>query len=126
MASIKLPAFENTPVEQIPSIVSRLRKTFLTLKTRPADFRLKQLRKLYWAIADHEKELLEACKRDLGKGLFEAMVSEVDWVKNDIIYMTQHLEEWMKDEKAPDIPWMHRIVNPKIRKDPLGVVLVIG
>ncbi|EXJ89803.1 aldehyde dehydrogenase (NAD(P)+) [Capronia epimyces CBS 606.96] len=126
MASVQLPTFTTTPIEKIPSIVSRIRKTFFSQKTRPAAFRLKQLRKLYWAIVDHEKELLEAFKQDLGKGYFEVMTSEIEWVKNDIIFMTQHLEQWMKDEKPADIPWSHRIVSPRIRKDPLGLILVIG
>lgn len=126
MTSVQLPSFRPTPVEEIPSIVSRLRKTFFSQKTRPAEFRIKQLRRLYWAIADHEKELLEACKRDLGKGYFEAFTSEIDWVQNDIIYLTQNLEKWMKDEKPRDIAWTNRLVRPRIRKDPLGVVLVVG
>ncbi|EXJ95705.1 aldehyde dehydrogenase (NAD(P)+) [Capronia coronata CBS 617.96] len=126
MTAVQLPEFSTTPVEQIPSIVSRLRSSFFSQKTRPAAFRLRQLRKLYWAIADHEEELLEACKRDLGKGIFEAMVSEIEWVKNDICFMTQNLERWMKDEKPEDMAWTHKFVSPRIRKDPLGVVLVIG
>ena len=126
MTSVKLPRFENTPVEQIPSIVSRLRKTFISQKTRPADFRLKQLRKLYWAIADHEKELVEALARDLGKSTFETFTAEINWTQNDIIFQTQNLEKWMKDEKPADIAFTNRLVNPRIRKDPLGVVLVIG
>lgn len=121
-----MPSFTATPVEQIPSIVARLRQGFFSQKTRSAEFRLKQLRKLYWAIADHETELLEACKRDLGKGHFEAMVSEINWVQNDLVFMTQNLEKWMKDDKPADIAWSNRLVSPRIRKDPLGVVLVIG
>src|SRR5882757_2188543 len=104
MTSVQLPAFTTTPVEQIPFTVSRLRKAFFSQKTRPAEFRIKQLRKLYWAIADHEQELLEACKRDLGKNVFEAFASEINWIQNDIIFLTQNLEKWMKDEKPADIP----------------------
>lgn len=126
MTSIQLPEFKHTPKDQIPDIVSHLRKTFYSQKTRPAEFRLKQLRKLYWTIVDHEKELLEACRRDLGKGSFEALSSEINWVENDIIFMTKNLEKWMKDEKPADIPLSHWFVSPRIRKDPLGVVLVIG
>ncbi|KAI1609269.1 hypothetical protein EDD37DRAFT_569263 [Exophiala viscosa] len=126
MASIKLPEFSNTPVDQIPDIVSRVRKTFHSQKTRPAEFRLKQLRKLYWTIVDFEKELMEACRRDLGKGFFEALATEINWVQNDIIFMTKNLEKWMKDEKPADIPLSNWFMSPKIRKDPLGVVLVIG
>ncbi|KIW61198.1 hypothetical protein, variant [Exophiala xenobiotica] len=124
--SMKLPEFKSTPVDEIPEIVSRLRKTFFSQKTRPAEFRIKQLRKLYWAIDDHKEELVEACRRDLNKGYFEAMVGEVNWVQNDIVFQTQNLEKWMRDEKPADIAWTNRLVSPRIRKDPLGVVLVIG
>jgi beta-apo-4'-carotenal oxygenase len=84
------------------------------------------LRNLYWAITDHEKELVEALSKDLHKGAFEAFVSEINWTQNDIIFQTQNLEKWMKDEKPADIAFTNRLVSPKIRKDPLGVVLVIG
>jgi beta-apo-4'-carotenal oxygenase len=124
--SMKLPVFKSTSVDEIPEIVSRLRKTFFSQKTRPAEFRIKQLRKLYWAIEDHKEELVEACRRDLNKGYFESMVGEVNWVQNDIVFQTQNLEKWMRDEKPADIAWTNRLVSPRIRKDPLGVVLVIG
>jgi beta-apo-4'-carotenal oxygenase len=126
MASIQLPAFAHTPVDDIPGIVSRVRKTFFTQKTRPAAFRIKQLRALYWAISDHEKELVEALSKDLHKGPFETYAAEINWVQNDIVFQTQNLEKWMKDEKPADIAFANRLVSPRIRKDPLGVVLVIG
>jgi beta-apo-4'-carotenal oxygenase len=126
MASVQLPSFITTPVDDIPSIVNRLRQTFYSQKTRPLEFRLQQLRKLYWAITDNQKELVEACQRDLGKGLFDATVSEIDWVRNDIIFVSQNLKKWAKDEKPADIALANRLVSPRIRKDPLGVVLVIG
>lgn len=126
MANVQLPAFAPTPLDQIPSTVSRLRKTFLSQRTRPAEFRLKQLRKLYWAIVDHEKEIVEACQRDLGKSTFEAYTAEINWIQNDIIFQTQNLEKWMKDEKPADIAFSNRLVSPRIRKDPMGLVLVIG
>lgn len=126
MASVQLPPFITTPVDDIPSIVNRVRQTFYSQKTRPLEFRLQQLRKLYWAITDNQKELVEACKRDLGKGLFDATVSEIDWVRNDIIFVTKNLKKWAKDEKPADIDLANRLVSPRIRKDPLGVVLVIG
>lgn len=126
MTSVTLPEFKTTPIDQIAPIVSRLRKTFFSQKTRPAEFRIKQLRKLYWAIADHEKEILEALQRDLRKSTFESFTAEINWTQNDIIFQTQNLEKWMKDEKPPDIAFSNKLVNPRIRKDPLGVVLVIG
>ena len=122
----QLPPFEKTPVQQISATVDRLRQTFFTTKTRDVEFRIKQLRKLYWAVEDNKDLILEACKKDLGKGFFEAMIAEVAWVQNDIIFMTNNLEKWCKDESAQDIDLANKFMRPKIRKDPLGVVLVIG
>lgn len=124
--SVQVPDFANTSVEDIPKIVSRVRNTFFTHKTRSVQFRIKQLRKLYWAIKDNEAAMLEACKRDLGKGYFEGMLSEITWVQNDIVFMTKNLEKWAQDEKPDDISFTNKIVSPRIRKDPLGSVLVIG
>jgi len=125
-SSVSVPPFENTLVAEIPKIVARVRNTFFTHRTRPASFRLTQLRKLYWAIVDHEAEILEACQRDLGKGYFEAQLGEITWLKNDIIFTCNNLEKWMKDEKPDDISWSNKLAGPRIRKDPMGVVLVIG
>lgn len=123
---VDLPVFANTPVDDIPKLVAKVRNGFFSHKTRPVSYRLRQLRKLYWVIKDHEKELLEACKKDLGKGYFEAMLAEVSWVENDIVFMQNNLEKWMKDEKPADIAFSNKLVSPRIRKDPLGAVLVIG
>lgn len=67
-----------------------------------------------------------AVARDIGKPAHEAHLSETGWLLNDIIFMAKHLKEWAKDESAPYVPWMHKAVNPKIRKEPLGAVLIIG
>lgn len=45
---IQLPEFKETPVEEIPGIVDGIRASFNSQKTRPLEFRLKQLRKLWW------------------------------------------------------------------------------
>lgn len=46
--SIQIPDFKATPVEDIPGIVDGIRATFHSQKTRPVEFRLKQLRKFWW------------------------------------------------------------------------------
>lgn len=124
--ALQLPTFVTTPVDQIPSIVEDVRQTFLTGKARDVQFRKKQLRKMYWALEDNKNEILEACKLDLGKSFFEAMVAEIAWVQNDIIFMTKNLDKWTKDEKAENISFTNKFMSPRIRKDPLGLVLVIG
>jgi len=65
-------------------------------------------------------------KRDLGKPAFEAQIADIGWIENDAIFASNNLEKWVKDEKAPDIPLVNKLLRPRIRKDPLGCVLIIG
>jgi len=126
MASSKIPDFQSTPVESLPSIANLARTTFRTQKTKPLAYRLVQLRKFYWGLVDNSDAIIEACKRDLHKPAYETVLSELDWVKNDIVYVTQNLEKWAKDEKAEDIPLSFSVMKAHIRKEPLGTVLIIG
>ena len=126
MSSIKISPFESTPIEGISATVNLCRTSFSSQRTKPLSYRLVQLRKLYWAIVDNSDALAEALKQDLGKPTFESFLSDIDWTKNDIVFVTRNLKKWMKDESAPDIPLMNSVLSPKIRKEPLGNVLIIG
>ncbi|OJD21599.1 hypothetical protein ACJ73_07062 [Blastomyces percursus] len=126
MATVNLPPFVPTPVEEIPSKVKRVRNTFYLHKTRPIEFRIQQLRKLYWALKDREDLVAEALRLDLGKPKYEAYVSEIGMVENDIVFVQKNVAKWAKDEKAQDIDLPFTLMKPTIRKDPLGCVLVIG
>lgn len=121
-----VPPFTNTSVDAIPAIHQRVVNKFNSHTTRPVAYRLKQLRSLYWALKDNEPALLEACKLDLNKSAYESYLTEVGWVANDILFMSKNLEKWAKDEKPEDIDLVNSLVSPRIRKDPLGAVLVIG
>ncbi|KAF2753276.1 fatty aldehyde dehydrogenase [Pseudovirgaria hyperparasitica] len=121
-----IPAFEHTPIDKISNICGDVRNAFLSHKTRPIEFRLQQLRKLYWGLKDHREAIVEACKKDIGKSSFETYLTESSWCENDIIFMCNNLEAWAKDEKAPDGKLMDTAFSPRIRKEPLGTVLVIG
>lgn len=63
---------------------------------------------------------------DLNKPAFETIVAESGWLENDCVFVSRNLQKWAKDEKAEDIELTYKFMNPKIRKDPLGMVLVIG
>ena len=63
---------------------------------------------------------------DLGKPTFESFISEVGWVKSDILYVCKHLSKWMKDDKIADTPLTLWPMSPRIKKDPLGTVLIMG
>lgn len=44
-----IPPFEHTPLDTIAAKVNEVRNSFLSHKTRPIEWRIQQLRKLYWA-----------------------------------------------------------------------------
>nr|OQO20062.1 hypothetical protein B0A51_13993 [Rachicladosporium sp. CCFEE 5018] len=121
-----LPPFTHTSVDSIPAVHARVTAKFHSHTTRPIEYRLKQLRALYWGIKDEEPALYEALKLDLGKSSYESYLAEISWVLNDIIFMSKNLERFMKDEKAEDTALTNLPLRPRIRKDPLGAVLVIG
>lgn len=70
--------------------------------------------------------IMEACKLDIGKSNYETYLVEVGWCMNDIVHVSDNLHKWAKDEKPDDIDLINSFMTPKIRKDPLGTVLVIG
>lgn len=44
-----LPELQYTSLDEIPTRITTVQKAFLENKTRDVEFRLVQLRKLYWA-----------------------------------------------------------------------------
>ena len=75
---------------------------------------------------DNAEAVNEACMRDLKKNETETYITELGWCLNDIAFVSNNLEKWAKDEGAPDIPLLNKALFPKIRKDPMGAVLIIG
>ncbi|KAL6705034.1 Hexadecenal dehydrogenase [Coniothyrium glycines] len=124
--SPQLPPFEHTPMDGIAPTCARVRASFLSHKTRPLEFRIQQLRKLYWAFKDNEALITAACAHDLGKATFETYLVEISWCMNDCVWMANNVPRFARDEKPADIAFTNKFVAPRIRKDPLGSVLIIG
>ncbi|KAK8081912.1 Beta-apo-4'-carotenal oxygenase [Apiospora saccharicola] len=122
----KIAPYEITPIEAIPSIAAKLRDTFWTNKTKDVQYRLVQLRKLYWGIVDCTPQLREALMLDLKKSPHDAHVSEIDWTLGDCLNAIKNLEKWVKDDKDIDIALSFSMLKPRIKKEPFGAVLIIG
>ncbi|KAK7951616.1 aldehyde dehydrogenase 3H1 [Apiospora aurea] len=126
VASGSIAPYEITSLDAIPSIAAKLRDTFWTNKTKDVQYRLVQLRKLYWALNDYAPQLREALMLDLKKSPHDAHVSEIDWTIGDCLFAIKNLEEWVKDDKDIDIALSYSMLKPRIRKEPFGAVLIIG
>ncbi|GJC98079.1 aldehyde dehydrogenase [Colletotrichum higginsianum] len=106
----KIPDFTHTSTDDIYRLTDTLRATFRSNKTKDLKYRA----------------LCDALRKDLRKCKHEALLSEVEWCANDCLYMLKNLEKFAADEKCEDVPLTYAMLKPRIRKEPLGMILVIG
>ncbi|KAI8292478.1 Beta-apo-4'-carotenal oxygenase [Colletotrichum sp. SAR11_57] len=126
MESTKIPPFASTPVASIPASVRAAKATFKSGKTKNVEYRLVQLRKLHWGLKDRTGQLREALKYDLNRPPHDAHVSDIDWSISDCMFAIQNLATWIQDDKNIDVFLPFSLLRPRIRKQPLGTVLIIG
>lgn len=106
---------------------SQLFSTFAAGKTKSIKWRKWQLKQMWWMLVDNEKAIAEALAADLGRHEFEALTSDLHGLKTDILEHLNHVEKWAADEPVASAGFlMGTLGKPRIRKEPLGVVLVIG
>ncbi|KAI5805562.1 aldehyde dehydrogenase [Peziza echinospora] len=123
--SSELQPLVPTPIEAIPSMVAGLRESFYAQAPFPLEWRKRQLRQLYWGIEDNTESIVAALKADLRKPEVEAHISEIATVTEELLYMLKNLDEWSKDEYG-DMEMAVGFSRPIIRKEPMGVILIIG
>lgn len=108
------------------SEISRLQRAYFeTGKTRDLEVRRQGLLTLQKALIDHEKEILEALTKDLGKAAMEGYLTETSLVQTEIKYALKHLNTWVRPKKVKT-PIAHFPSKSAIYKEPYGVVLVLS
>ncbi|XP_068587597.1 aldehyde dehydrogenase family 3 member B1 [Cebidichthys violaceus] len=106
-------------------VVDRLRSVFRSGVTIPVEFRLTQLNKLMSMIQENEEQILKALHEDLAKPKFEAIMSEVDIVVNELYFAIANLTTWIQPEYVSK-NLATKLDDCFVRREPLGVVLIIG
>ncbi|HVN41901.1 MAG TPA: aldehyde dehydrogenase family protein [Steroidobacteraceae bacterium] len=109
----------------VADAVSRLRQTFENGKTRPIKWRLHQLAEIDRMLREHEDDIAEALRADLGKCRFEAVMTEVSFVQAEAKFARKHLREWMRPKRVRT-PLMAQPGRSFIQPEPKGVVLIIA
>jgi beta-apo-4'-carotenal oxygenase len=123
---IKIAAFKVTPLDEIARYALETRAAYASQKTKDIEWRLIQLRKLYWGITDFAPKFIAALKQDVGKPAHEAIMSEISFCLSDLNLALKKLKTWAKDDTDLDYPLTFTPLRPRIRKEPLGAVLIIG
>jgi aldehyde dehydrogenase (NAD+) len=111
--------------ETVPQLLERLRATFRSGRTRPLEWRLDRLHALRALLKEREAEAFAALRADLGKPALEAYAGEVGFALAELDHTLKHLASWVRPERVPT-PIANFKATSTIRRDPLGVVLIIG
>jgi aldehyde dehydrogenase (NAD+) len=109
----------------IADSLQRLRRTFDSGKTRPIEWRLQQLAELARMMREHEADFAEALKADLGKCLFEAVLTEMSFVEGEAKFAHKRVARWMRPKRV-GTPMMALPGRSYIEPEPKGVVLIIA
>jgi len=109
----------------LPGTLARLRQAFDSGKTRPIEWRLAQLAEVERMMREHEADFAEALRLDLGKCLFEAVLTEMSFVEAEAKYARKNLAEWMRPQRVRT-PMMVQPGRSYIQPEPKGVVLIIA
>jgi aldehyde dehydrogenase (NAD+) len=105
--------------------IEAIRKSFRERRTRPYVWRIAQLRQLKSFLVERKQEICDALWEDLRKGSFEADITEQGIVIGEIDHALPLLQDWMRSE-AVSTPLIDLPGNSEIRREPYGVVLIIG
>ncbi len=107
------------------TIAADLQKEHRATGPSQMSLRKRRLGSLRDAIRRNEALLAEALAADLGKSTFEAYVSEVGFILEEISHTLEHMEEWASGKRVPT-PMTLFPGNSTIHPEPYGVVLIIS
>lgn len=109
----------------IPEIVQKAHNTFNSGKTKPLEWRKRQLQNLLKMYEEKKNLMIDALAKDLRRCKMEAILLEVDYLINDLTNTLNNFDEWTKPERPPK-GIVNVLDDVVIYNDPYGVCLVIG
>jgi aldehyde dehydrogenase (NAD+) len=111
--------------EPIPDLVDRLRRTFDSGRTRPAAWRLRQLRGVEAMLADCEDEFTAALASDLGRPAIDSWLIELAPTAAEAAHARKRLNRWMRPRRVR-VPLAAQPGRAWYVYQPVGVVLVVS
>lgn len=110
---------------EIGQVIQNQREFFKTGVTKDVSFRLNALHKLREVILSSEKQIYAALHADLGKSEFEAYMSELGIVLDELRFVSKHLKRWAKRQPV-HTPLAQFYSRSFKLPEPFGVVLVMA
>lgn len=115
-----------TPDEEILQKVERVKQTYNSGKTLPVQYRLQQLRNLYYGLKDNQELLKDAVKEDLHRYPHETEALEMQGVFAEIDLALNKLPSWIKEESTGWSGLKFFTAKTTVSKIPYGTVLLIS
>lgn len=116
----------SSPIKcQNDQYISIARDAFASGLTKDSLFRREQLKQLYKLLSENESAFVEALRSDLKKPRFESIMTEVDFVLNDIRSALTNLSSWTKPKYVAKC-FVTLVDDNYIHYEPYGVVLILG
>lgn len=106
-------------------IVNHLRENFNAGITLTYSYRYEQLKNLERLYDENTDAMVAALSEDLHKTKMEAIISEVEYLKNDLRNILYDLHNWMEPESCCK-PLANILDKVFTVAEPYGVVLIIG
>jgi aldehyde dehydrogenase (NAD+) len=113
----------SSPIDEIAPLVGHLRQTFDSGRTRPLEWRKRQLEGLIRFAKEEGDALVAALQADMGKPEFEARAADIAQITQEAKLALKNLKKWTRPQRAGWIPLFGRSL---VVHDPLGVVLIIA
>jgi aldehyde dehydrogenase (NAD+) len=111
--------------ETAPALVARLRGRFESGRSRPLEYRRRQLEGITRFLKEREGEIERALNDDLGRPAFEVYPSEIAFVASEAALARRKLDSWTRPQRVRT-SLVGQPGRSRIYREPLGVVLVIG
>ncbi|SMR53426.1 unnamed protein product [Zymoseptoria tritici ST99CH_1E4] len=116
-----------TSTAEFEAAYNTLHATYATHKTKDIRWRKWQLKQLWWLIVDNTDAICAALHADLGRTEAEARMYDIADVKKDIKECLDNIDVWARGHAAEGAGFlMGRLGGAWVRRDPLGVCLIIG
>ncbi|PPJ51545.1 hypothetical protein CBER1_08640 [Cercospora berteroae] len=116
-----------TSQQDFKSAYDTLNATYATHKTKDIRWRKWQLKQLWWLIEENTEAIVKAFAADLNRTEAECRMFDVGGVKKDIKEALDNIDTWTKGQPVEGAGIiMGRFGGAYLRKEPLGVCLIIG
>ncbi|MFD3449074.1 aldehyde dehydrogenase family protein [Microbacteriaceae bacterium 4G12] len=116
---------DTRPIEDVVTVVGRLRAAHGTGITRPLSWRLAQLEAMGRLLDENGAELEEALRTDMGRPGIESFIAEISFVRTELSHTRRHLARWLRPRRVP-VPAVAFPATARTVLEPLGVVLVMA